>query len=127
MSVIPRDTANLLLRALSDADYALLAPGLRRTQLRMRQVLVERNQPIEQLYFFDAGVASVVSDDEEGDAVEIGLFGREGMSGSAGLLGGARPRRRWAARAGRRAAGGGRPPERPRRAPPAGRRGGCRG
>jgi CRP-like cAMP-binding protein len=87
MSVIPRDTANLLLRALSDADYALLAPGLRRTQLRMRQVLVERNEPIEQLYFFDDGVASVVSDDEEGDAVEIGLFGREGMSGSAVLLG----------------------------------------
>jgi CRP-like cAMP-binding protein len=76
MSAIPRDTANLLLRALSDADYALLAPGLRRTQLRMRQVLVERNEPIEQLYFFDDGVASVVSDDEEGDAVEIGLFGR---------------------------------------------------
>src|SRR4028118_1995537 len=87
MSVTSRDTANLLLRALSDADYAVLAPHLRRTQLRMHQVLVERNQPIEQLYFFDDGVASVVSDDEEGDAVEIGLFGREGMSGSAVLLG----------------------------------------
>lgn len=83
----PADTANLLLHALSDADYDLLAPRLSRTQLRMRQILVERNQPIEQVYFFDDGVASIVSDDEDGDAVEIGLFGREGMSGTAVLLG----------------------------------------
>jgi CRP-like cAMP-binding protein len=87
MSSNRRDSANLLLRALSDQDYALLAPNLRRTQLRVRQNLVERNQPIEQVYFFDNGVGSIVSDDEGGDAVEVGLFGRDGMSGTAVLLG----------------------------------------
>lgn len=87
MSTNRRDTANHLLRALSDADYALLAPNLRRTQLRVRQHLLERNQPIEQIYFFDDGIASVVSDEEGGDAVEVGLFGRDGMTGTAVLLG----------------------------------------
>jgi hypothetical protein len=42
----------------------------------VRQNLVERNHPIEQVYFFDNGVGSIVSDDEGGDAVEVGLFGR---------------------------------------------------
>src|SRR4028119_1481950 len=87
MSPSRRDTANLLLQALSDADYALLAHNLRRTQLSFRQRLLGPHEPIEELHFFDDGVASILADDESGDPVEIGLFGREGMSGSAALLG----------------------------------------
>lgn len=80
-------TANLLLRALAPEDYALLEPSLERTYLPVRKHLFERETPIERVYFPEGGIASIVVDDEEGETVELGLFGREGMSGAPVLLG----------------------------------------
>ena len=87
MSSPQKSTANLLLRALSEADYALLEPHLERTTLKVKDALYEKNQPIEQVYFPEAGVGSIVSEQEEGEKVEVGLYGREGMSGASVVLG----------------------------------------
>lgn len=88
MSPIPQAScANLLLRALSPDDYALLAPHLERAELPLRAVVVEADTPVERVHFPESGIMSVVTDQEGGDPVEFGLFGRDGMSGAPVLLG----------------------------------------
>jgi len=79
--------ANLLLRALTQADFALLEPHLERQQLKLKDPLFEPNEPIERIYFLEEGVASIVAEQEHGDQVEVGLYGREGMSGAAVIMG----------------------------------------
>jgi CRP-like cAMP-binding protein len=78
---------NLLLRALSRADFALLEPHLQAVTLALKAPLFAPNKPIERVYFLEHGVASIVSDQEEGRPVEIGIHGREGMSGVPVVLG----------------------------------------
>jgi CRP-like cAMP-binding protein len=80
-------TANLLLRSLSAADFALLEPYLERVQLKLKDRIFEPNQPIERVYFPEEGVASIVSVQEDAEEVEVGLYGREGMSGAAVIMG----------------------------------------
>ena len=87
MSFIPQSsTPNLLLRVLSPDDYALIAPHLERSALPLRTVLIEVDVPVERVHFMEQGVASVVTDQESGDAVEYGLIGHEGMTGMVVLL-----------------------------------------
>ena len=80
-------TANILLQSLSPGDYGLLEPNFQRVELPLKAVLFEAEVGIDQVYFPESGVSSVVTDQEGGDPVEYGLFGRDGMSGSAVVLG----------------------------------------
>jgi CRP-like cAMP-binding protein len=79
--------ANLLLRALTEADFDMLGPHLEREQLKLRDPIFEPNEAIERVYFLEEGVASIVSEQEGGEQVEVGLYGREGMSGAAVIMG----------------------------------------
>jgi CRP-like cAMP-binding protein len=47
------------------------------------------NRKIEMVYFMETGIASIVAVQSDGTRVEVGLVGREGMSGVAVVLGGA--------------------------------------
>jgi CRP-like cAMP-binding protein len=80
-------TSNLLLRALSPEDYALLNRHLQRVPLELGKSLFEANEPIELVYFPEGGVCSIVSVQDSGEMVEVGMFGFEGMSGSSVVLG----------------------------------------
>lgn len=86
MSATQSYTRNCLLSALAPEDFALLQPHLERVDLGDRDVLVVANEPIEQIHFPEGGVVSIVTDHEDG-AIEVGVFGRDGMSGTALLLG----------------------------------------
>src|SRR5438309_2563501 len=88
-SMSPRQAsiANLLLRALDQSDFALLEPYLERVQLKHKDPLFDPNEPIGSVYFLEEGVASIVAEQEGGDQVEVGLYGREGMSGAAVVMG----------------------------------------
>lgn len=86
MSHLPAFSTNLLLSVLSPGDVELLRPSLTRVSLEHRQVLVEPGQRIEHVYFLESGVASVVSDLPEEGPTEVGIFGREGVSGIGVLL-----------------------------------------
>src|SRR5437764_14054719 len=55
--------------------------------LERRHILERPNQRIENIYFMDAGIASVVAVQAGEERVEVGLIGWEGMSGTAVLLG----------------------------------------
>ena len=87
MSSVRLSTSNLLLRALSEADLALLEPHLKRENLKLKDGIFKKNEPIERVYFLEDGVASIVSEQDDGEQVEVGLYGREGMSGAAVVLG----------------------------------------
>jgi CRP-like cAMP-binding protein len=76
-------TSNRILARLLPADFDLLEPHLESVELPLRRPLEEPNQPIENVYFIDRGFASVVSDGSSHRGIEVGLIGREGMTGLA--------------------------------------------
>ena len=79
-------TRNLVLQRLSNADLRLLEPHLSLVDLPPRKHLESAHKRIEQIYFIDTGFASVVANGSEG-SVELGLIGREGVTGLAVIMG----------------------------------------
>jgi CRP-like cAMP-binding protein len=77
---------NRLLAALSAADLQLLQPHLTLVTLKLRFELEKPNRRIEDVYFIDAGIASVVAVQRQKERVEVGLIGLEGMSGTSVVL-----------------------------------------
>jgi len=71
---------NQLLLRLVAGDLALLGP-LERVSLKLRQSLEVANATNDFVYFMEDGVASVVSEVSDTYATEIGIIGREGMTG----------------------------------------------
>jgi CRP-like cAMP-binding protein len=80
-------TTNTLLQALSADDLAMIAPHLTRVELSRGQVLVTPDKPVEQVYFPEGGVGSIVSVMARTGRTETGIFGREGVSATCLLLG----------------------------------------
>ena len=78
---------NRLLAALPAADLNLLEPCLEPVTLKLRQELERPNKRIDDVYFMDSGIASVVAVQPTDTRVEVGLIGCEGMSGTAVVLG----------------------------------------
>lgn len=83
----PALPANLVLRSLPARELDLLLPLLDTVPLTPRRVLQHAGLPIEHLFFIESGLVSVLAKVEEGDAVEVGLIGRDGVVGSTVLLG----------------------------------------
>jgi CRP-like cAMP-binding protein len=79
---------NGLLSVLSETDFALLRPHLQRVALPLLHDMERPNRGIERVYFMEAGIASVVAVQADETRAEVGLIGREGMSGIAVVLGG---------------------------------------
>lgn len=75
---------NRILRAVEPADFERLAPHLKAETVEFRNVLVERNRPIERIYFPETAVISIVADFDAD--IEVGLIGREGVVGYPALL-----------------------------------------
>lgn len=86
MPISRADTRNLLLRSLSDEDFALLQPHLTREPLERRKKLVEANRIFDKAWFPEDGVTSVVLRLARGAEMEVGIVGREGMLPVAAVL-----------------------------------------
>ena len=80
-------SSNTLLLSLSTSDFDLLAPHLEAVTLGLRKMLEKPNKRIEDVYFPETGFASVVAVQRSGKEVEVGLIGREGMTGLPIVLG----------------------------------------
>jgi CRP-like cAMP-binding protein len=78
---------NQLLVKISLGDLDLLRPHLEPVQLDIRHLLETANEPIEQVYFAESGFASVVAKDADDRETEVGIIGREGVTGLPVLLG----------------------------------------
>ena len=79
-------TGNRILAALTPADFALLQPNLEAVDLPVRRQLELRNRAIENIYFLDSGLASMVVSAGANHNIEVGIVGREGMTGLPVLL-----------------------------------------
>lgn len=80
-------SSNKLLAGLSLADMALLQPLLEWSELPARTVIEAKNQPVDRIHFLESGILSIVASASGDRQVEIGIVGREGMSGMACILG----------------------------------------
>lgn len=78
---------NELLRRMPVADFDRLEPDIERCTLALRAPLEIPRQPIEAVYFMEAGIASVVAKTSNGRDAEVGFIGFEGMTGSALVMG----------------------------------------
>jgi CRP-like cAMP-binding protein len=72
---------------LAPADLALLKPDLESIELPLRRQLESRGRPIEHIYFLDSGLGSMVVSAGANHNIEVGIVGREGMTGLPVLLG----------------------------------------
>jgi len=81
------DVRNRLLAKLSPEDWALVAPHLEPVTLKERQVVEVPGKPITHVYFVETGVVSVVAVNQEDHRIEVGVIGKEGMTGVALALG----------------------------------------
>jgi CRP-like cAMP-binding protein len=79
---------NVILSRLSKADFQLLEPHLEAADLPVLKVLERRGRPIKAVYFPETGFASVVANGAR--PIEVGVIGREGMTGLPVVLGGDR-------------------------------------
>jgi CRP-like cAMP-binding protein len=79
--------SNWILQNLSRKDSAVLEPDLENVDLPLRLSLEVRNRKIEHVYFPDSGFASIVANGPHDRHIEVGLIGREGMTGSAIAMG----------------------------------------
>src|SRR5882672_497467 len=75
---------NHLLASLRAEDLALLRPALQPVVLPISTMLEEPGIPFDTVYFMESGFASVVTGKKV--QIEIGLIGREGMTGLSIVL-----------------------------------------
>jgi hypothetical protein len=61
-------------------------PSLEHVDLPVRHVLEELNKPVKQVFFLENGLASVIATNTHRQ-LEVGLIGRDGMTGIARCLG----------------------------------------
>jgi CRP-like cAMP-binding protein len=78
---------NQLLASLSTDDFSLLEAHLEPVDLALRKHLEKPNRRIDAAYFPHTGFASVVAVQSAEKQVEVGLIGREGMTGLPIVLG----------------------------------------
>jgi CRP-like cAMP-binding protein len=83
----PSKPRNRLLAALTPTDLDLIRPHLEPVSLGLRKDLEKPKRPIDDVYFPDIGIASVVAVQSNDTRVEVGLIGCEGMSGTSIVLG----------------------------------------
>jgi CRP-like cAMP-binding protein len=77
---------NRLLASLPPDDIALLQAALEPVPLKLRLQLEIPDRPIEHIYFIEEGFASTVAVQAHVKRIEVGVIGREGMSGIAVVL-----------------------------------------
>ena len=74
-------TENQILAALDKTDYEQLFSALEGVSLVQGKVVYEANSPIDYVYFPGTAVFSMLATMEDGDTVEVGPVGREGLVG----------------------------------------------
>jgi CRP-like cAMP-binding protein len=84
-SAMASPSRNHLLSLLSSADAGLLEPHLE--PVTLAKLKSQPNTRITAVYFPEGGFASVVAQQRGGEEAEVGLIGREGMTGLPVILG----------------------------------------
>jgi CRP-like cAMP-binding protein len=83
-----RQSPNQLLASLPTSEFELIRPDIRMASLRLGEVLVEAGAQLPLVYFPHGGVISSVINLTDGETIEVGMFGRDGVFGAAAVLNG---------------------------------------
>ncbi|HXJ01175.1 MAG TPA: Crp/Fnr family transcriptional regulator [Micropepsaceae bacterium] len=83
----PFHRQNHLLASLPPADLTSLETHLEPMELGIRHAIEIANKPIKHLYFPVSGIISVVASGPRNHKIEVGIIGKEGMSGISIVLG----------------------------------------
>lgn len=88
-TITPEDVppANRLLAALPKKEYLSLLPNLTPVALAFGEILFERGDTIQHVYFPNSSVISLLSTVPERAAIEVGMVGNEGMTGLSVFMG----------------------------------------
>ena len=78
---------NLLIQRMSAEDRGRLASHFSEMRIDFKQTLLEQDKPINDVYFVEAGVMSMVTDLADGSTIETGTVGNEGLVGLPAVLG----------------------------------------
>src|SRR5262245_23501028 len=87
MIALPPPACNRLLLALPPRQLKRLAPHLERVECCPGQVLADADDPLNDVYFPETSVISVVAVYEDGGIIEMATIGREGCTGAQALFG----------------------------------------
>jgi len=82
-----RPPGNLVLAFLPPEEMERVRPKLQTVDLEQGKVLYEARTPVDHVYFLDQGMISVVSNMRNGDSIEVGTIGTEGLAGMSVILG----------------------------------------
>lgn len=80
-------SSNLFLSSLSSANYEWLVSHSTQVELPVHTILYEEEAVPRHAYFLTQGLASVVTQMSNGESVEVGFIGHEGVVGGLHLLG----------------------------------------
>ena len=78
---------NKILASLPAKEYARLARHLTPVSFHHGDILYKTQQRIDDVYFVNTGVVSLVANMKDGRGVEVGLIGNDGMVGLSVVLG----------------------------------------
>jgi CRP-like cAMP-binding protein len=78
---------NRLLGAMTQADTDQFFSNLEPVSMPLRQIVYEVGAPLEHVYFVEQGVTSILTKMINGESIEAGMIGSEGMVGLPALLG----------------------------------------
>lgn len=86
---VPRqvEIGNRLLAALTPQEFSLVATDLVHVVLQLGETLHRAGEAVGQVYFPETGLISALSVLPDGQPVEIGLIGAEGVAGVSVILG----------------------------------------
>ena len=74
-------TRNLILQSLATESYRKILPHLEVVEMPLGQLIYQPDQQITHIFFPETSVISVVTYLENGNCVETGVIGNDGMSG----------------------------------------------
>src|SRR3954471_23846198 len=77
---------NNLLSSLSEPDFRLIEPRLEWVDLSLRQRIEQPRTSVEWAYFPSSGICSVIAAATANRRAEVGIVGREGMTGLSVVL-----------------------------------------
>lgn len=86
-SKIPTTIENLLLAALPPDEYNRLAPSLELVELSYGKRIYDFGDTIHEVYFPNSGMSALLSITQDGEMIEVGVVGNEGMFGIPIILG----------------------------------------
>jgi len=82
----PQKSKNSLLAALPEAEYERLIPHLTRVSISKGEVLHKSDEPPQDVYFLEDGVASLTVSTDIGEKLQLSIVGNESVVGERAIF-----------------------------------------